>query len=208
MYKMLKRCFSTSEQIIPKMPKKKASNAIFSDGWITKLQHRNVISVRGRDSTSILQNTITNDMRLFAREEDRAALYTGLLTNKGKVMFDAIVAKPKLASQTDDDMEYWIDIHEQDSTTFLKHMRKYSMRKNIKLEDISHVIKSFAIQTLVGVDSDPEGHYFRPLQESVEMFESEEFPGSFETDVCAFVDPRTASNGVRVLCAEESLEAE
>jgi hypothetical protein len=40
------------------------------------------------------------------------------------------------------------------------------------------------------------------------MHESEEFPGSLETDVCAFVDPRTASNGVRVLCAEESLEAE
>ena len=51
-------------------------------------------------------------MRLFAREADRAALYTALLTNKGKVMFDAIIAKPKLASQTDDDMEYWVDIHE------------------------------------------------------------------------------------------------
>jgi len=38
------------------------------------------------------------------------------------------------------------------------------------------------------------------------MFESDEFPGSFETDVCAFVDPRTKMNGVRVLCAEESLE--
>jgi len=40
------------------------------------------------------------------------------------------------------------------------------------------------------------------------MFESDEFPGSFETDVCAFVDPRTGSNGVRVLCAEESFEVE
>ncbi len=40
------------------------------------------------------------------------------------------------------------------------------------------------------------------------MFESEEFPGSMESDVCAFVDPRTRSNGVRVLCAEESFEPE
>jgi len=40
------------------------------------------------------------------------------------------------------------------------------------------------------------------------MFESEEFPGCFETDVAAFVDPRTNSNGVRVLCAEESFEPE
>lgn len=131
-------------------------------------------------------------MRLFEREDGRAAIYTGLLTNKGKVMFDAIIAKPSLASQTPDDMEYWVDLHEKDAEAFLKHLKKYSMRKNIRMDDISHVIKSFAIQTLVGVDGDPEGHYYRPLQESVEMFESEEFPGCYETDVCAFVDPRTA----------------
>lgn len=40
------------------------------------------------------------------------------------------------------------------------------------------------------------------------MFESDEFPGNFETDVCAFVDPRTASNGVRIMCAEDSFVPE
>ena len=40
------------------------------------------------------------------------------------------------------------------------------------------------------------------------MFESEEFPGNFETDVAAFVDPRTKENGVRILCTEESFEPE
>jgi hypothetical protein len=40
------------------------------------------------------------------------------------------------------------------------------------------------------------------------MFDSEEFPGSMETDVCIFVDPRTRCNGIRVLCAEESFEPE
>lgn len=73
----------------------------------------------------------------------------------------------------------------------MKHLKKYSLRKNIKFDDISQVIKPFAVQTLVGVDGDPEGHFYRVLQDEVEMFESEEFPGSYETDVCAFVDPRT-----------------
>jgi len=36
------------------------------------------------------------------------------------------------------------------------------------------------------------------------MHESEDHPGQFETDVCAFVDPRCHENGVRFLCAEES----
>ena len=40
------------------------------------------------------------------------------------------------------------------------------------------------------------------------MYESEEFPGQFETDLCAFVDPRCHENGVRFLCAEETFEAE
>ena len=38
------------------------------------------------------------------------------------------------------------------------------------------------------------------------MFESEEFPGQFETDVLAFADPRTCFNGVRILCADGSFE--
>lgn len=36
------------------------------------------------------------------------------------------------------------------------------------------------------------------------MFESEDFPGQFETDVISFTDPRTHMNGVRILCNEES----
>ena len=38
------------------------------------------------------------------------------------------------------------------------------------------------------------------------MQESDEFPGELETDVAAFIDPRTTQMGVRVLCVEESLE--
>ncbi len=60
----------------------------------------------------------------------------------------------------------------------------------------------------MGVDGDPAGHFYKLLQDEVQMFESEEFPGNFETDVCAFVDPRTSVNGVRILCAQESFQPE
>ena len=40
-------------------------------------------------------------MKIFEKEgEERAAIYTSLLTVKGKTMFDAIIAKPRLASQS------------------------------------------------------------------------------------------------------------
>ena len=38
------------------------------------------------------------------------------------------------------------------------------------------------------------------------MFPSDDFPGEFETDIAAFADPRTTQMGVRILCAEDSLE--
>ena len=56
------------------------------------------------------------------------------------------------------------------------------------------------------MDYAKEGHFFKSLQDSVEMHESDEFPGEFETDVAAFIDPRTSQMGVRVLCVEQSLE--
>jgi folate-binding Fe-S cluster repair protein YgfZ len=57
-----------------------------------------VISIRGSSATTILQNLITQDMKLFKDEGlSRAAVFTAFLTVKGKVMFDAIIVKPRLA---------------------------------------------------------------------------------------------------------------
>ena len=98
---MARRFFSTNQDaLIPKMPPKKLSNpnAVFEEGWVTKQPHRSVISVRGRDSTNLLQNITSTNMKTFEAEgPERAALYASLMTTKGKVMFDAIIAKPKLA---------------------------------------------------------------------------------------------------------------
>jgi len=37
------------------------------------------------------------------------------------------------------------------------------MRKNVKIEDISHIIKPYSIQTPHGVDvkAEPAGHFFK-----------------------------------------------
>ena len=49
-------------------------------------------------------------MKVFDESDERAAVYTSFLTVKGKTMFDAFVVKPRLAAQTEEDMEYWVDI--------------------------------------------------------------------------------------------------
>jgi len=65
---------------------------------ITKLKNRSVISVRGPDATSFLQNIITQDMKSFKDYDgERAALFTGFLNVKGRILMDGIIVKPKLA---------------------------------------------------------------------------------------------------------------
>ena len=60
-------------------------------------------------------------------------------------------------------MEYWVDVDQADAEPLRKHLRRYAMRKNIQIEDISHIIRPFSIQSLLGVselEGNKEGHYF------------------------------------------------
>jgi folate-binding Fe-S cluster repair protein YgfZ len=117
--------------------------------------------VRGRDATSLLQNVATTDMNVFSKEgADRAALYSSFLNVKGKTLFDAFIVKPRLANQCADDTEYWLDLHETDIEQLRKHLHKYALRRNVQIEDISHIIKSFSIQTMLGVQ-EKEGYFFQ-----------------------------------------------
>lgn len=70
-------------------------------------------------------------MALFEESNERAAIYTSFLNVKGKTMFDAIIVKPRLAGQTTDDMEYWVDVHQSDIEPLRKHLRRYALRKII-----------------------------------------------------------------------------
>ncbi len=82
-----------------------------SGGWITKLNSRRVISVRGPDSQLFLQGLMTQDINMFKKDgSERAGIFTTFLNVKGKIIFDAILAKPLIANQKDDDMEYWMEV--------------------------------------------------------------------------------------------------
>ena len=59
-------------------------------------------------------------------------------------MFDAMIVKPRLAGQSGKEVEYWIDIDaDSDSKVLIKHLKKYAIRKNILVKDLSHIIKAF-----------------------------------------------------------------
>jgi folate-binding Fe-S cluster repair protein YgfZ len=74
-------------------------------------------------------------MKLFETEKpDRAAIYTGFLNVKGKIMFDAFRVQPKLACQDDKmgEIEYWIDVEkDNDAPALIKHLNRYALRKKV-----------------------------------------------------------------------------
>lgn len=58
-------------------------------------------------------------------------------------MFDAMIVKPKLAGQHEEEIEYWIDVEDADALELKKHLKRYGIRKKLQIDDLSHVIKSF-----------------------------------------------------------------
>ena len=59
-----------------------------------------------------MQGLMTQDINLFKKDggKERAAIFTTFLNVKGKIIFDAILAKPLLANQREDDMEFWMEV--------------------------------------------------------------------------------------------------
>lgn len=50
-----------------------------------------------------------------------------------------MIVKPRLAGQNNEStVEYWIDVNkEKDAKTLIRHLKKYSLRKQIEIHDIS-----------------------------------------------------------------------
>jgi len=67
---------------------------------------------------------MTQDINLFKKDgTERAAIFSTFLNVKGKIIFDAIIAKPLIANQTDDDMEFWMEVANEDQDQALKHLK-------------------------------------------------------------------------------------
>ena len=104
-------------------------------------------------------------------------------------------------------MEYWVDVQKHDARAFKVYTKRAAkeLKAEVQVEDLSNVMKPFAIQSRFKFPEEgPKGHFYGPFQDEVQMHENEDYPGELETDIVAFVDPRTADNGIRVVCPEQS----
>ena len=109
-------------------------------GKIVLLGDRGVVSVTGTDARAFLDNMITNDMPL-AGDGDKKAVFAGLLSPQGKILFEYIVV------MTDDG--YLLDTQRATAADLAKRLSMYKLRSKVEIRDIS---VEYVVCALVGGD--------------------------------------------------------
>lgn len=102
---------------------------------IAALPNRSVVSITGTDAAKFLQGLITNDMDSLTK--DGSALYAGLLSPQGKILFDFFVVRTASA--------ILIDIARDKAAEFAKRLSLYKLRADVVISDVTSDFKVFAI---------------------------------------------------------------
>lgn len=90
------------------------------------LPDRGVVSIVGSDAQAFLQGIITNDMDLLAAQQ---AIYAGLLTPQGKILFDFFVIK------TEDG--YLLEAPRNQISMLIQRLNLYKLRSKAEITDCS-----------------------------------------------------------------------
>ena len=93
---------------------------------IALLKDRGLVSVSGPDAEKMLQALITNEMALLAHQP---ALYAGLLSPQGKILFDFIVMR--MADG------FVLDVAGNKAADLTKRLEMYKLRANARVKDAS-----------------------------------------------------------------------
>jgi Aminomethyltransferase folate-binding domain len=149
------------------------------------LSDRKIVAISGTDRVKFLQGLMTNDIRRLAPDR---ALYAGFLTGQGKLLCDAFVFQ--------DGDRILIDIATAFVEDFVKRLSAFKLREAVEI-----VETALAVAVVWG-----SGAAARLELESVEGLVGNRMLAEVHL---AFVDPRIAAFGVRLIYpADFPIEAE
>jgi tRNA-modifying protein YgfZ len=116
-----------------------------SSGHIAYLNDRAVVRVSGADAATFLQGLITNEMALL---ETQGAIFAGLLSPQGKVLFEFLVVKA-----TDG---YLLDVARSAAGDLVKRLAMYKLRAKVevKLDPEWRIVFGRPVD-FIGSSSDP-----------------------------------------------------
>lgn len=94
-----------------------------------RLENRSVIEIKGPDAPDFLQGILSNDVN---QTEDNNAIYTGLLTPQGKLLFDFFVVK---SNDT-----YLLDVEKGESANLVKRLMFYKLRADVQITALESAV--------------------------------------------------------------------
>ncbi len=98
-----------------------------SQGLVARLGRRGVVAVGGEEAEKFLNDLVTADI---AGAGGGRAVYAGLLTPQGKVLFDFIVFR--------DDSRFLFDLPRANAADFAKRLGFYRLRAKVTIDDVSN----------------------------------------------------------------------
>jgi tRNA-modifying protein YgfZ len=98
---------------------------------------RTMLLVRGPDAAEYLQGQLTNDIEALAPQQ---GCYAALLDRKGHLQADMRVLRQETG-------EFWLDLESGPAEIVLKHLRTYSVGRDVEVEDVT---ERWAITSLIG----------------------------------------------------------
>jgi folate-binding protein YgfZ len=98
-----------------------------TDSSIALLPDRGIVEVEGDDAIDFLQGLLTNDID---QAEPGRALFAGLLTPQGKIIFDFLVYSPA-------PNRFWLDCPAEFAADLAKRLALYKLRARVMVTDRS-----------------------------------------------------------------------
>ena len=111
-----------------------------SDSRIAVLQRRGVVAVGGPDAETFLNDLVTADI---SRAGPGQAVFAGLLTPQGKILFDFIVFR--------DGDRFLFDLPRDLASDFVKRLGFYKLRAKVTVNDVSADSQVLAVWAPEGV---------------------------------------------------------
>lgn len=145
------------------------------------LENRGLIRLSGEDRRDFLQGVISNDVGKLSPER---ALYAAFLTAQGKFLYDFFVCE--MAG------DIWLDCEADRAAEFVKRLSLYRLRAKVDIEAVS---EGYTVAALFGGGA----HQAAGLPQEAGR------AAPFGNGV-AFVDPRLAEAGVRLILPTDERE--
>jgi len=147
------------------------------------LTDRALIRVEGTDTQSLLQGLVTQDLELL---NQTPAVYAMMLNLQGRVLYDVIIYN--VSSPRSEIQKYLVECDAAVASDVVSHLKKYKLRKNCDIVDISDVYEVSSV---------------RPLSERMASLSSlprkSEFAEAFDPLLIACRDPRLKDIGWRLI---------